>query len=230
VLGALALGWVLPGLTVAVLFGVVLTTHDGPAARAYRNAPACVGETNLATCVGDFTAVVNGVRTPANGRNSADVSYATPDGAINAWATFDGDSSVLARTAEFDKDAYSELTVRVWRRSIVGAQLGGSWHWAEGDPPGATIPVVFLSISFALLLLVVRLRIRRRASSGRRAARRLVIDDLGQVAAAAGAVVLLAYGFWAGAILALAALLWLGLSVRQSSQRRRVPLAAAHLS
>jgi hypothetical protein len=33
--------------------------------------------------------------------------------------------------------------------------------------------------------------------------------------------VLLAYGFWPGAILALAALLWLGLSARRSTQRKR---------
>lgn len=227
-LGALGLGWIMPGLTVAVLFGVFLTTHDGPAARAYRDAPACVGETNLATCVGDFTAEINGVRTPANGRNSADVSYATPDGAINAWATFDGDSTALARGAEADKNAYSQLTVRVWHRSIVGAQLGNSWHWAEGNPPGDTNPVIFLAVSFALLLLIVRLRIHRRTSSRMRSGRQLVVDDIGQVAAAASAVVLLAYGFWPGAILALAVLMWLGLSARQSSQRRRVPLAAAH--
>jgi apolipoprotein N-acyltransferase len=47
-------------------------------------------------------------------------------------------------------------------------------------------------------------------------------DDLGQVAVAAGSLVLLAYGFWPGAILALAALLWLGLSARRSTQRKRM--------
>jgi hypothetical protein len=238
-LGALAVGWVMPGLIVAVLFGVFLTSHDGPTARAYRHAPACVGETNLATCAGDFTAVINGVRTPANGRNSANVSYVTADGVINTWATFDGDSGVLAHLAEADKNAQTPLAIRVWRRSIVGAQLGGSWHWAEGDPPGDTIPVVFLAVSLALLLLVVRLRIHRRVGSRTRANRRLLItddqgpvvaDDLGQVIAAAGSIVLLAYGFWPGAILAVAVLLWLGLSVRQSTRRSRVRLAALQSS
>jgi hypothetical protein len=229
VLGVRAAAGLAPMLTVAVVFGVFLTSQDGPPARAFRHAPACVGETNLATCIGDFTAVINGVRRPTNGRNSADVSYATWDGAINAWATFDGDSSVLARTAEADKSGRTPLTVKVWRGSIVGAELGGSWHWAEGNPPGDTIPAVFLAVSFALLLLAVRLRIHRRARS-RADSKRLLIDDVGQGAAAAGSIVLLAYGFWTGAILALAVLLWLGLSARQSVRRRRAPLAPLHAS
>jgi hypothetical protein len=79
-------------LTVAVLFGVFFTSLDGPAARAFLHAPACRGETNLGSCVGDFTAVINGVRAPANGASFADVSYATYDGAINTWARFDGDA------------------------------------------------------------------------------------------------------------------------------------------
>jgi hypothetical protein len=241
-LGAVALGWLMPGLTVAVLFGVFLTSHDGPPARAYRHAPACVGETNLTTCAGNFTAGINGVRTPANGRNSADISYVTADGVINTWATFDGDSGVLARLAEADKSADTPLTIRVWRGSIVGAQLGSSWHWAEGDPPGDMIPVVFLAVSFGLLLLVVRLRIHRRVASRSRANSRLLIDDQGQVAgqvfaddvgqviAAAASIVLLAFGYWPGAILALAVLLWLAISVRQSTRRSRMRIAALQSS
>lgn len=81
VLGSLAAAWLAPTLTVAVLFGVFFTSQDGPPARAFRHAPACVGEANLATCVGNFTAVVNGVRTPANGASFAGVSYLTRDGA-----------------------------------------------------------------------------------------------------------------------------------------------------
>jgi hypothetical protein len=50
---------------------------------------------------------------------------------------------------------------------------------------------------------------------------RLIIDDVGQVAAGAGSTVMLAYGLWPGAILALATLLWLGLSARR---RVRIPL------
>ena len=227
VLGARAAEYLPVLLTVAVLFGVFFTSKDGPAARAFRHAPACVGETNLATCVGDFTAVINGVRAPANGALFADVSYATYDGAINTWARFDGDAATIVRMASADENARTPLRIRVWRRSIVGAELGGSWHWAQGNPPGNTIPAVFLAISFALLLLVVRLRIHRRAGSGANS-QRLLADDLGQVAAAAGSLVLLAYGFWPGAILALAALIWLGLSARRSTQRKRVTLAALH--
>ena len=222
-----AAGLLLGGLTVAVLSGVFLTSMDGPAARAFRSAPACAGETNLATCAGDFTAVINGVRAPANGALFADVSYATDDGAINTWVRFDGDPAAIVRMASADENARTPLRIRVWRRSIVGAELGGSWHWAQGDPPGNTIPAVFLAVSFALLLLVVRLSIHRRAGSEANR-QRLLADDLGQVAAAAGSLVLLAYGFWPGAILALATLLWLGLSARRSTQRARAPLAALH--
>lgn len=127
------------GLTVAVLFGVFLTSKDGPAARAFRHAPACAGETNLATCAGDFTAVINGVRALANGALFVDVSYATDDGAINTWVRFDGDPATIVHMTSADENARTSLGIRVWRRSIVGAELGGSWHWAQGDPPGNTI-------------------------------------------------------------------------------------------
>jgi hypothetical protein len=216
--GTRAAAFLATALVVAVLFGVLLTSQDGPAARAFQHAPACAGETNLATCTGDFTAVINGVRAPANDASFADVSYVTYDGAINAWARFDGDSTAIARMASADESARTPLKIRVWRHSIVGAELGGNWHWAQGDPPGDTIPAIFLAVSFALLLLEARLYIHRRAGSGI-SGQRLLIDDLGQAAAAAGSVVLLAYGFWPGAILALAVLLWLGLSAKRSTQR-----------
>ena len=76
---------------------------------------------------------------------------------------------------------------------------------------------------------MVRLRLHRRAG-WRANSRRLVIDDLGQAAAAAGSIVLLASGFWPGAVLAVAVLLWLGLSVRRSAQFRRLTLAALQSS
>jgi hypothetical protein len=225
ILGARAAAFVPMLLTVAVLFGVFLTSHDGPPARAFRHAPACIGETNLTTCVGDFTAVINGVRAAANGASGADVSYVTSDDAINTWASFGGDTAPIVRQASADEEASTPLRIRVWRRSIVGAEFGGRWHWAWPGPPGNTVPTIFLAVSFALLLLVARLRIHRRAGS-RANSRRLVIDDLGQAAAAAGSIVLLAYGFWPGAIPAVAVLLWLGLSASNSSRRSRVTLAA----
>ena len=224
-IGRLAAGWLTPTLTVAVLFGVFFTSQDGPAARAFRHAPACVGETNLTSCVGDFTAVVNGVRTPANGASFAGVSYVTPDAAINTWAQFDGNAAVIARMATADENDRTPLRIRIWRRSIVGAELGGSWRWADGDPPGDAIPAIFLSVSFALLLLTVRLRVHRRERSALAPVRRrLIIDDVGPAASAAGSVVLLAYGFLPGAILAVAAVVWLAVSARQSTQRRRQAL------
>jgi hypothetical protein len=214
VAGAWAVGYLPALLIVAVLFGVFFTVKDGPPARAFRHATACAGETNLATCTGDFTAVINGIRAPANGASFADVSYVTNDGVINAWARFDGDAATITRLASTDENESVPLTIRVWRRAIIGAELGGSWHWAQGDPPGNTGPTVFLAVSFALLLLMMRLRIHRRAGPGANHLR-LLLDDLGQSTAAAGSVILLGYGFWPGSILALAALLWLGLSVGQ---------------
>jgi hypothetical protein len=225
VMGNLAAVWLTPALIVAVLFGVFFTSHDGPAARAYRLAPACVGETNLATCAGDFTAVVNGVRTPANDVNGADVSYVTGDGVINTWARFGGDSRTVTRVAAAEQDARTLVTIRVWRGSILGAELGSSWQWTWGNPPGNTVPTVFLAVSFGLLLLVVRIYVHRRTRSGSRR-QRVLIDDAGQAATAAGSIVLLAYGYWPGVALAVAVLAWLGLSARQSAHRRRVPAAA----
>jgi hypothetical protein len=226
VLAASAAAWLPVVLTVAVLFGIWRTAQDGPVARAFAGAPTCVGETNLDTCAGDFTAVINGVRAPADGADIALVSYTTYDGAINSWASFGGDTAAIVRTAGAEKNARTQLTIMVWRRNIIAAQSDGTWQWAIGDPPGNAYPSLFLAISFALLLLLVRLRIHRRAgpdSSGPLLPP--LIDDLGQLAAAAGSVVLLWYGFWLGAIPALAVLLWMGLSVRQSTQRRRMMLA-----
>lgn len=228
VLGGIAAAWLTPMLTVAVLFGVFFTSQDGPPARAFRHAPACVGDINLATCVGNFTAVVNGVRTPANGASFAAVSYVSRDGVINTWAKFDGNATAIARMAIADEHDSTPLRIRVWRRSIVGADLGGSWHWADGNPPGDTVPAVFLAVGFALLLLGVRLPIHRRAGTSANR-QRILIDDVGQAATAAGSVALLAYGFLPGAILALAALIWLALSARQSTQwRRQARLTSLH--
>ncbi|HEY2507546.1 MAG TPA: hypothetical protein VGI58_13615 [Streptosporangiaceae bacterium] len=220
-----AAGWLIAIPMAAVLFGVFLAAQDGPPARDFRGAPACAGETNLATCVGDFTAVINGVRSPANGANFADVSYVTQDAAINAWGRFDGNAAAIARSADSEMNARTPLRIRAWRRSIIGAELGGRWQWTQGNPPGNTLPSIFLGVSFALLLVVARGRIHRRAGWSRaRVRKRLLIEDVGQATAAAGSVVLLAYGFWPGAILALAALIWLAFSAR------RRPLLARQLT
>jgi hypothetical protein len=218
--GSGAAGWVTPLLTMAVLFGVLFTVRDGPPARAFRHAPACAGDARLAACVGDFTATVNGVRTPVqDSANYVHVSYVTGDDIINGWAQFDGDGQALGRMAEAEESERTPLTIEVWRGSIVGAELGDRWRWADGDPPGDTVPVVFLAISFAVLLLVVRLGIHRRDGPRTGADRqRMVVEDSGQAAAAGAATTLLAYGFWPGAILALAALVWLGQSALRSPQ------------
>jgi hypothetical protein len=213
-------------LLTAVLFGVFFTSKDGPPARAFRHAPACAGETNLATCVGDFTAVVNGVRSPADDANGASISYVTQDGVFSGWAELGGNSDAVTSAALADQRAGTERRIRVWRRSIVAAQLGGSLRWTIGNPPGNTVPAVFLAVSFALLLVVVRLGIHIEVDS--RASRsRVLIDDVGQVVAAALSIALLAKGFLPGAILALAVLLWLGLSVWRGTQRKGIPLVVA---
>jgi hypothetical protein len=216
-------------LLTAVLFGVFFTTKDGPPARAFRHAPACAGETNLVTCVGDFTAVVNGVRSPADDANGAAVSYVTQDGVITGWAEFGGNAAAVTSAALADQRAGTERRIRIWRRSIVAAQLGGSVRWTIGNPPGNTVPAVFLAVSFALLLGVVRLGIHSQVIS-RTDRSRVLIDDVGQIAVAAGSIALLAKGFWPGAILAVAVLLWLGLSAWRSTQRKGVPLAVAEPS
>lgn len=222
-----AMPWLVPVLTVAVLFGIALTSQDGPAARAFRHAPACAGQANLATCVGDFTAVVNGVRTSAGGGSYADVSYVTANGAINAWARFDGSGSAIARTASADQSQQTPLTIRVWRRTIIGASLGGHFQWAQGDPPGDAVPAVFLAVSFALLLLAARLRLHRLSRGRPRARRRLILEDAGQVAGAAAAVAVLAYGYSQAAFLALAVLAWMAVSAWRALKAARVPLALA---
>lgn len=219
--------WLVPVLIVAVLFGIGLTSQDGPAARAFRHAPACAGQANLATCVGDFTAVVNGVRTSAGGGSYADVSYVTANGAINAWARFDGSGSAIARTASADQSQQTPLTIRVWRRTIIGASLGGHFQWAQGDPPGDAVPAVFLAVSFALLLLAARLRLHRLSRGRPRARRRLILEDAGQVAGAAAAVAVLAYGYSQAAFLALAVLAWMAVSAWRALKAARVPLALA---
>ena len=105
---------------------------------------------------------------------------------------------------------------------------GGTWRWAENNPPGDAVPSVFLGVSFALLLLWVRVRIHRRSGSLARAGRRrLLLEDLAQPLTAAAATVLLAYGFWPGAIVALASLVWLALSVRRSTRARKQALVAS---
>jgi len=215
VLSARGHDMVLALLLTAVCFGVFFTTKDGPPARAFRHAPACVGETNLASCIGDFTAVVHAVRSPANDANGATVSYVTKDGAIKGWAQFDGNSVAETRAALADERTGAARTITVWRRSIVGAQLGGNFHWTDGNPPGNTVPAAFLGISFALLLLMVRLGIHLRLDSSASTSR-VLIDDVGQLAVAAGSIFLLAKGFWPGAVLAVAVLIWLGLSAWRS--------------
>lgn len=213
-------------LLTAVLFGVFFTSKDGPPSRAFRHAPACAGETNLATCVGDFTAVVNGVRSTADDANGASVSYVTQDGVISGWAEFGGNSVAATSAALTDQRAGTERSIRVWHRSIVAAQLGGSLRWTIDNPPGNTVPAIFLAVSFALLLIVVRLGIHSGVDS-RTGSSRVLIDDVGQVVAAAFSIALLAKGFLPGAILALAVLLWLGLSVWQGTRRKGAALAVA---
>ena len=218
--------WLLPVLTVGVLFGVFRTAPDGAAARAYREAPACAGEADLASCAGDFTAVVNGVRSPVQGQSSfPEVSFVTAGDAINAWATFDTGGNGLSRVAASDQLNRTLLVIKVWRRTVIGADLGGRWLWAENDPPGDAIPAIFLAVCFTVLLLVVRVRAHVLARRGAQSSRRLLVEDAGQAAAGAFAIALMALGFWPGAVVMLAVLGWCAVSMRAgriSAARRAV--------
>jgi hypothetical protein len=133
----------------------------------------------------------------------------------------------VTRVAAAEQSARTLVRIRVWRGSIVGAQLGSSWQWTWGNPPGNTAPTGFLAVSFCLLLLVVRIHIHRRARSGIHR-QRVLLDDAGQAATAAGSIVLLAYGYWPGAVLAVAVLAWLGLSARQGARGKRAAVTAEH--
>jgi hypothetical protein len=208
-LWALLKFYLAPTLVILVVLGLILMAHDAPNARAFRDAPACQGETNLSVCVGEFTATVNGVRIASASAGSAAISYATSDGAINAWGGFSGNGAALASTAQAEETAGVPVQIEVWRGAIVGAEIGGSWHWATGNPPGDAAPAVFLAICLTLLLSLVRYRAHRSAATGV-AGRALLRDDLGQVTAAAAGYALLIYGYWFGALVALAALGWMG--------------------
>ncbi len=86
--------------------------------------------------------------------------------------------------ATADEAQGTPLTIKVWHGEIVGADLGGTSHWAQGDPPGVAIPAAFLAVSLGLQLLVVRVQVHRRIRSRGSAGRRLLLDDLGQTVAA----------------------------------------------
>jgi hypothetical protein len=206
VLWALLKSYLTPSLVTLVLFGLFFTAHDAPNARAFRVAPACQGETNLNVCVGEFTATVNGVRTTSPNAGSALISYVTGDDAINAWGGFSGSAGALAGTAQAEQTASTPVRIEAWRGAIVGAEIGGSWHWATGNPPGDTDPAVFLAVGLALLLLLVRYRARRPARATQRA---LLRDDLIEVAVSAAGYGLLICGYRYGALLILGALGWM---------------------
>jgi len=149
-------------------------------------------------CVGKFTATVNGVRTTSPSADSADISFATSDGAINAWGDFAGSARTLGGIAQTEEVERQPVQVEARRGAIVGAETDGSWHWATGNPPGDTIPAVFLAVGLVLLLLRVHRTVRQR-----------VLSDFGQAAVAAAGCGLLVYGYWFGLLPILAVLGWM---------------------
>ena len=222
-----------PALVVLVLLGLFFTAIDAPNARAFRDAPACQGETNLNVCVGDFTAVVNGVRTTSPNANSASISYATADGAINAWGGFPGSAEALADTAQAEQTSGTPVQIEVWRGAIVGAEIGGSWHWATDNPPGDTPSAIFLAVALTLLLLRIRYRAHRPprtysyATAKRETGpwtgatqRTLIRDDVGQPAASAAGYALLLCGYWYGALLVAAVLGWMAWTAWRNARNK----------
>lgn len=163
------------------------------------------------------------VRTSSPNAGSASISYVTGDGAINAWGGFSGSAEALAGTAQSEEAAGVPVQIEVWHGAIVGAEIGGSWHWADDNPPGDRVPAIFLVLSLMLLLLLVRFRAHLSASAiaaagGMISRRALLLNDLGQVAASAAGYVLLLYGYWYGALLVLAVLGWMAWTARRNSR------------
>jgi hypothetical protein len=227
VLRTLLKSYLPPVLLILVLSGLFVTMNDAPNARAFHSAPACRGETNLSVCVGEFTATVNGVRTSSPDAGAASISYVTADGAINAWGGFSGSAEALADTAEAEQTARVPVRIEAWRGAIVGAEIGGSWHWATGNPPGDTPPAILLAVSLTLLLLLVRYRahhppaIYTYATAPTGATQRALLrDDLSEIAASAAGYLLLIYGYWYGALLVLGALGWMGWTAWRNARIR----------
>jgi hypothetical protein len=172
--------------------------------RAFRDAPACQGENNLSVCVGNFTGYVNGVRTSPENTGTAEISYATADGAINNWGNFSGNGQALADTAKAEETARAPITIEVWKDGIVGAEIGTTWHWTSGNPPSGTLSVVFLAAFVALELLLTRcrgdLRARGRGSGIKAERRRLALEDVCQVGVSAVGIWLLLSAYWWGGL------------------------------
>ena len=192
-------------VAVALLILLVSSMVNAFNIRAFRDAPACQGENNLSVCAGKFTGYVNGVRTSPQNTGTAEISYATADGAINNWGNFSGNGQALADTAKAEETASAPITIEVWKDGIVGAEIGGTWYWTSGNPPSGTLSVVFLAAFVGLELLFTRCRAHQRARStsawGIKAGRRmLALEDVCQVGVAAVGIWLLLSTYWWGGL------------------------------
>lgn len=192
-------------LAVALLILLVGSMVNAFNIRAFRDAPACQGENNLSVCVGNFTGYVNGVRTSPQDTGTAEISYATADGVINNWGNFSGKGQALADTAKAEETARAPITIEVWKDGIVGAEIGATWYWTSGNPPGATLSVVFFAVFVALELLLTRCRADLRARSSRGSGikaerRRLALEDVCQVGVSAVGIWLLLSAYWWGGL------------------------------
>ena len=192
-------------LAVALLILLVSSMVNAFNIRAFRDAPACQGESNLSVCVGEFTGYVNGVRTSPQNTGTAEISYATADGVINNWGNFSGNGQALADTAKAEETARAPITIEVWKDGIVGAEIGATWYWTSGNPPSGTLSVVFLAAFVALELLLTRCRAHLRARSSRGSGikaerRRLALEDVCQVGVSAVGIWLLLSTYWWGGL------------------------------
>ena len=141
-------------------------------------------------------------RTP---RRSPPMTTLRPDGVINSWGDFSGNGQALADTAKAEETDRAPITIEVWKDGLVGAEIGATWYWTSGNPPGGTLSVVFLAAFVALELLLTwcraHLRARSSPGSGIKAERRtLALADVSQVGVSAVGIWLLLSTYWWGGL------------------------------
>ena len=211
-------GWGGVVLFVLLFFAAFITLNDTPNMRAYDNAPACPAPATTAGCRGLVPVQLNGVRTTTDG-GAVNISFATEDGAVNAWNQFD--PSALTRQAQQLEQAGTVLQAQVWGDRVLGAQLDGTTYWAQGDPPGGGFAADALAVLAGLALLLNRFRTRCRYPERSPRAGRWLLDDAAQLLLTAAGVWLLAVGIGWGVLPLVGGLGWSQWSVPEAGRLRR---------
>ncbi len=212
-------GWGGVVLFALLFFAAFITLNDGPNMRAYDSAPACPAPATSPGCRGLVPVLVDGVRAATGGGEAVDISFATADGAVNAWNQFD--SSALTRQAQQLQQAETVIPAQVWGDRVLGVQLDGTMHWAQGDPPDDSFAAGSLAVLAGLALLLNRARTRfRHPERGPRTGRWL-LDDAAQLVLTAAGVWLMAVGIGWGVLPLVGGLGWSQWSVPRAGVLRR---------